>query len=44
VNQSLALRHLEPVIAKTTEMFHFEAHGFPFDDEMQELQLRRPMK
>src|SRR5262245_49703887 len=41
VNQSLALEDiLNAVIAKTTEMFHFEsARVFLFDDEMQELQL-----
>ena len=41
VNQSLALEDiLNAVIAKTTEMFHFEStRVFLFDDEMQELQL-----
>ena len=42
VNQSLALEDiLNAVIAKTTEMFHFEStRVFLFDDEMEELQLR----
>ena len=42
VNQSLALEDiLDAVIAKTTEMFHFEStRVFLFNDEMEELQLR----
>jgi signal transduction histidine kinase len=42
VNQSLALEDiLNAVIAKTTEMFHFEStRVFLFNDEMEELQLR----
>jgi signal transduction histidine kinase len=42
VNQSLALEDiLNAVIAKTTEMFHFEStRVFLFNDEMNELQLR----
>jgi signal transduction histidine kinase len=42
VNQSLALGDiLNAVIAKTTEMFHFEStRVFLFNDEMEELQLR----
>ena len=42
VNQSLALQDiLNAVIAKTTEMFHFEStRVFLFNDEMEELQLR----
>jgi signal transduction histidine kinase len=42
VNQSLALEDiLNAVIAKTTEMFHFEStRVFLFNDEMDELQLR----
>jgi signal transduction histidine kinase len=42
VNQSLALEDiLNAVIAKTTEIFHFEStRVFLFNDEMDELQLR----
>ena len=42
VNQSLALEDiLNAVIAKTTEIFHFEStRVFLFNDEMEELQLR----
>ena len=42
MNQSLALEDiLDAVIAKTTEIFHFETtRVFLFDDEMGELQLR----
>jgi signal transduction histidine kinase len=42
VNQSLALEDiLDAVIAKATEIFHFEStRVFLFDDEMEELELR----
>ena len=42
VNQSLALEDiLNAVIAKTTEMFHFEStRVFLFNDEMEQLELR----
>jgi signal transduction histidine kinase len=42
VNQSLALEEiLNAVIAKTTEMFHFEStRVFLFNDEMEQLELR----